>query len=925
MPRLYNISIFILSLSLIPACTGIKETLNPSTIAVLGYDEQKTISLEHADHRFQKKYDILEKSLLKEYRGHIKKGHAFGQLYTALDLADFYKYGFINYKKSLEYFDEADELNNKIQENGLRGDIGKNNKIIIYYRTDSNDAPSIKYDFSEICTSIKTRKKRIQRILAGHPTEFPGDTTTNKKKALPEIKTLRTNQYANAIQVSKDMFDPGIFDHFEQDLFNKTRDYFKHSHKISEDEKTYYIYYNVSKGLINAFDISTLSMSQAERILKHINKAAEFDPAREINPQKAYLNFGRTLCLSRVGRHEEAIKHFNSFQEDVESIQEIITEYTHYLEEVRTKAIAEGVLKTAGFLAIDLLSMSLAMTSGGGVFTSLSPRVLFDFAKKIAPIQRKIKFMGESEYSKYINIILNIDEQLQLFRAVGESHYHMGHVRESIRYNKEAINIINNLRSTISSERNRINFARYKDTVYNKLVDSLITNNDVQEAFFYSENSRSRALIDLLGSRKDIVFKNNEIDNYVRELKNIQIYRDFMRKGTSITDEQVDYINNVESSLVTKRSVSGKHKIFDQGKKSNLQELLSLITVCNLKVPDIQALLPDTFSLIEYYISDNHIYAWVMDKVNLKSYRLDITPEELKKLLRSFNKLILNTNCGSSLRHIYSASQVLYKKLFAPLEENINNKQVYIVAHRFSHLLPFEALYDTRQFLVERYSFSYLPSSSLLQFLKAANGRFESLLAFGNPETGYTESLRSLEGAEKEVLLIAGMFPIQKVYLKQKATETLFREEAKHYQVLHIASHGLFDAADPLSSKLMLARDNDNDGMLSARELYGIKINASLVTLSGCETGMSEIKNGDELIGLVRGFFFAGTSSLVASLWKVDDTATKKLMSLFYRHLKSEGKEIAYALQQAKIHMVNSKKYNHPFFWAPFNLYGMGY
>jgi CHAT domain-containing protein len=96
------------------------------------------------------------------------------------------------------------------------------------------------------------------------------------------------------------------------------------------------------------------------------------------------------------------------------------------------------------------------------------------------------------------------------------------------------------------------------------------------------------------------------------------------------------------------------------------------------------------------------------------------------------------------------------------------------------------------------------------------------------------------------------------------------------------------------------------------------------VTLSACETGISEVETGDELLGFIRGFFFAGTSNLVASLWKVDDIATQKLMSQFYTHLTSKDMSLAQALQHAKIDMINSGEYKHPFYWAPFNLYGIG-
>ena len=132
------------------------------------------------------------------------------------------------------------------------------------------------------------------------------------------------------------------------------------------------------------------------------------------------------------------------------------------------------------------------------------------------------------------------------------------------------------MRSTISSEAHRISFARYKDTLYNNFIDALIANNSIEEALYYSESARSRAFVDLLGSKRGIVFKNQETTEYINEQRNVQISSDFMRKQTGISDNQGTYMNELQSSLDTKFS----------GNK----ELLSLITVSNLEISEIQAI-----------------------------------------------------------------------------------------------------------------------------------------------------------------------------------------------------------------------------------------------------------------------------------------------------------------------------------------------
>ena len=109
------------------------------------------------------------------------------------------------------------------------------------------------------------------------------------------------------------------------------------------------------------------------------------------------------------------------------------------------------------------------------------------------------------------------------------------------------------------------------------------------------------------------------------------------------------------------------------------------------------------------------------------------------------------------------------------------------------------------------------------------------------------------------------------------------------------------------------------DGILTAREIYNIRLNAQLVTLSACQTGINERTQGDELIGLTRSFIYAGASSVVVSLWPVNPISTKKLMLEFYAFLRN-GKDKAVALQEAQKKLID--EYSHPYYWAPFTLVG---
>jgi len=187
-----------------------------------------------------------------------------------------------------------------------------------------------------------------------------------------------------------------------------------------------------------------------------------------------------------------------------------------------------------------------------------------------------------------------------------------------------------------------------------------------------------------------------------------------------------------------------------------------------------------------------------------------------------------------------------------------------------------------------------------------------------------------LRHTPEEALSIARLFmPHAELLTGDKATESAFKDVSGNYQVLHLATHGYFNKLNPLLSGLELEADDTNDGLLEVHEILQLKLNSDLVTLSACQTGMgsgffAEIPAGDDFVGLTRAFLQAGSTSVVASLWEVDDHSTVDLMNNFYRRLEEPGanRDKAVALAEAQRALLSSSKYKHPYYWAPFILVG---
>ncbi len=315
-------------------------------------------------------------------------------------------------------------------------------------------------------------------------------------------------------------------------------------------------------------------------------------------------------------------------------------------------------------------------------------------------------------------------------------------------------------------------------------------------------------------------------------------------------------------------------------------------------------------SYIEFYGYGDKWYNFLISQQGIKAFRLN---SEIVKDVSFFRVLIEE----GDVEKLKVVANRLYKELIEPLDLYLTNKNLTIIPHGLLHYLPFNALYDGNKYMVDKFDMRILPSASVLQYIINNKTDSEQLLALGNPDLGYAEL--SLPFAEVEVNEISNIIKDSDIFVKERATETKVKNSAGKYNMLHFASHGTFNSAIPLDSALLLAKDEQNDGVLTVRELYDMQLNVDLVTLSACETALGHIGNGDDVIGFTRGFLFAGASSIVSSLWQVDDEATYQLMIRFYKNLTTMNKREALAEAQRQLKAT----YPNPYYWSAFQLSGL--
>lgn len=499
------------------------------------------------------------------------------------------------------------------------------------------------------------------------------------------------------------------------------------------------------------------------------------------------------------------------------------------------------------------------------------------------------------EFEKYTSVSKDYNLHWMYWYDYARTYLGLENKEQAIVMLKKAINIIESQRTDFNSEMGKLGFARGKQQPYELMVTVLLDMGYVQQAFTYVERAKARALVDLLAGREDVsLTKSHKENQYLSQLQQVESQ---VRNPHAEKEETED----AKRGLIRVKTNSLKVKY---------PELASLVSVDTLTSSEINSLLKNNEVLVEYYIADDSLFAFVLENGKLKAYPL----KDGKKLVSNIRKY--RESLMSARGRWQTPSMTLYKQLIKPFERQLRNKKVVIVPHGAMHYLPFASLYDGSTFLVDKAQIRLMPSASVMQYLGQHEQITDHMIILGNPDLNNREM--DLPGAEREAKVIAKLWSDTDVKLRAEATETALKNNISNYGMFHFASHGVFEPENPLESGLLLASDNKNDGRLTVAEIYGIKINADLVTLSACETGLGDIVNGDDVVGLNRGFLYAGADSILSSLWSVEDKPTAYFMQSFYAYLKNNNKAKALQLAQIK----TRKRYGHPYRWASFQLIG---
>jgi CHAT domain-containing protein len=512
--------------------------------------------------------------------------------------------------------------------------------------------------------------------------------------------------------------------------------------------------------------------------------------------------------------------------------------------------------------------------------------------------------------------------QWQIHYGRGRAQVLLGERQNAISELQAAVRIIESVRDRLREERFKSGYVQDKYKVYVDLVRLQLELGLTREAFSTAERLRARSFLDQLANGGPV--SRNE-----RERQQEFALRERVRQLQKALAEEQELAPHERRQLAVEM-FSSELIMAEREYQTFLDDIKGHSAIAQAaRIPaltEVQKRLKPGDALVEYVVGDERLMIFVLQPGKLTAVTEELRHADLFAKVNLLRDLIQSPADDSW----WAPAASLSDSLIRPLQRNSlleGIDHLYLVPHGILNYLPFALLplnsKVDESVVMEQYTITYLPAAVTLVRDMQSTGAPQSLLALAPAKA-------RLRYALEEARSISELYrPRSRLLSGAEATESAFKEQAGGNGVLHLSTHGYFNVNNPLLSGLELEADDNNDGFLEVHEILGLSLNAGLVTLSACETGLgsgyfNEIPAGDEFVGLTRAFLLAGSRSVLATLWEVDDRSTVDLMNGFYRRLHPTGSTggQASALAQIQRKLRSSASYKHPFYWAPFVLVG---
>lgn len=542
----------------------------------------------------------------------------------------------------------------------------------------------------------------------------------------------------------------------------------------------------------------------------------------------------------------------------------------------------------------------------------------------------------------------------------------------AIKYLEKSLAIVEKTRNELKNKDQRATYFATVQDIFELYTELLIERAekdkipaDISLAFEMSERSRSRSLVELLQEAR-VDFKKNvdkKLLEYGSDLTRAINSKYQIREGLIARKSEQEKIDAINSEI-NELEIELANLNLKISKES--PRYADLVNAKRLKTKEIQQLLDDETVLLEYKLGKDRSFLWLVTNNSIEVFELPKRQIIEDKARRFYDSTVANKP-NENAKHLQTTTD-LSEILLSPVAEKLANKRLAIVADGVLQYIPFSALIslksvkDEVQFLADTNEVIILPSATVLAQLrenpirKTQNNK--TIAIFADPvfdlqdsriaknsdkrtkdeNIALTQVLRDFRFGETLPRLLASRQEsrnISNLVAKNASTirtdfeanlENIENANLKDHRILHFATHGLLNSSRPELSGLVFSlydRNGENQhGFLSLNDIYNLDLSSDLIVLSACQTALGKDVRGEGLIGISRGFLYAGSNRIIASLWKVDDSATAEFMKRFYTNHLQKGMSASKALQQTKIEMRKIKRYNSPYYWSAFTLFG---
>lgn len=726
--------------------------------------------------------------------------------------------------------------------------------------------------------------------------------------------------------------------------FSKARNYFKRTMAVyqdsfgTNDSLFAAIYENI--GILYAFE------GDYDRALEYLRKsfATRLNLFGEHSPELAanYHNIG--ICLRLKGEYEDAMRFLSTALD------------------IKMKSVGKTHPDTAdiyyqlGKIHFEFNRFSNALSCYQKALIAIVP----DFSSSSLYKNPKT----DKVYAK--------DRLLKILAAKAETlkmrYFHDLSQEKDLRFSFRTYllvaDLIEEMRSGYKSESYKLFFGEKSHEIYDDAIQTTLILYDIDRdpqykemAFTLSERSKAAVLAEALAESRARRFAGIPDDMLEKE-KNL-------KKELNLYDTLLEKEYQAKENSESQRINSLENRYFDL--RAQYQHLIEYFEshypkYYNLKynpnpvtVSDLQQALDSDTAFIEYFWGEGMMNIFVLTSDTLEVVTLPID--------EAFNRVV--DTCYLSIKKIVvqdflASSRKLYQTLMEPIWPEIKyKKKLIIIPHRQLYYVPFESLVSSRanvknlsaaDYMIKHCAFSYHYSARLwLHTVNISNkeeNREKSFIGFApvfsekTPDEYHSENLRDiiidgvrfsrLPGSEEEVRAIIDLFISKQKqatgYFHREASERQFKSiKMRNYTMIHLATHSLKKENNPKLSGLIFAQSQDpskrEDGILYSGETYNLNLNAELIVLSTCESGIGKLVKGEGMIALNRGFLYSGVRNTIFSLWKVEDKSTSRLMIELYRSIL-EGETFSTALRKAKLRLIRDRFTAFPRYWSGFILVG---